>query len=195
MSFTISKSGEQKVYKAFTHVLADIPNGGTIATEYLTQPVLPEGTPVGYDAISGLYKVIKVAILAADAANDATTYTVKKGHNFKVGDFIMLKTGGKSYAISAIATNGSNSAYDDITVGTSLGIAGTAGDAILQAKQAGASGSAFPLEIVGLTGHTYDVIPNLFVQIVTIGQIRKSKIVDFGSYVKAALPLINVLNI
>lgn len=195
MGFRITKTEGVKEYKVFTHVLADIPNGVTIDTSTLTQDTIAEGTPVGLDTSTGLYHVIKTATLAADAANDATTYTVKKGHNFKVGDFIMLKTAGKSYAITAIADNSGNAAYDDITVGTSLGIAASAGDAILQAKQAGASGSAFPIEIVGLLGHSYTVEPNLFVQVVTIGQVRKSRVPDFSGYVSAALPLIKFINI
>lgn len=195
MGFRITKQEGVKEYKVFTHVLADIPNGVTIATSTLTQGSIAEGSPVGYDPATGLYHVIKTATLAADAANDATTYTVKKGHNFKVGDFIMLKTAGKSYAITAIADNSGNAAYDDITVGTSLGLAASAGDAILQAEKAGASGSAFPLEIVGLLGHTYAVEPNLFAQVVTIGQVRKSRVPDFSGYVSTALPLIKFINI
>ena len=31
--------------------------------------------------------------------------SVKKGHNFKVGDVLMLAPGGAAYAITAIATN------------------------------------------------------------------------------------------
>lgn len=66
---------------------------------------------------------MKVAVLADDATNSATTYTVKKGHNFKVGDVLMLASGKAAYAITAIATNSGDATKDDLTVGTTLGVA------------------------------------------------------------------------
>lgn len=116
--------------RVFTHKIADIAGGVNVATADLTQPVLHEGTPIGRDS-NGLYHVVKTALLKANAANDATTYTVMKGHNFKVGDIIMAKTAGKAYAITTIATNSGNNAYDDITVGTTLGVAVSAGDELI----------------------------------------------------------------
>lgn len=100
----IDRKKDNRVIRAFTHKVADIPNGITVSADDLTQKVLHEGTPVGKDE-NGLYHVVKVAVLTDDATNSATTYTVKKGHNFKVGDVLMLAPGGAAYAITAIATN------------------------------------------------------------------------------------------
>lgn len=184
----IEKKKDNRVIRAFTHKLADIPNGITVSAADFTQKVLHEGTPVGKDA-NGLYHVVKVAVLTADATNTATIYTVKKGHNFKVGDVVMLAPGEKAYTITAIATNADNATSDDITVDTTLGAAAKAGAAIYEAAKAGASGSAFKYEPVALVGESYDVeaLGNHIVNAWTIGQIRESNIPAVGAEVKAKL--------
>lgn len=185
----IDRKKDNRVIRAFTHKLADIPNGITVSAADLTQKVLHEGTPVGKDE-NGLYHVVKVAVLSADATNTATAYTVKKGHNFKVGDVVMLATGSKAYTITGIATNASDATSDDLTVDTTLGTAAKAGDAIYNAAKAGASGSAFKYEPIALVGESYDVevLSNHIVNAWTIGQIRESNIPPVGSAVKAKLP-------
>lgn len=185
----IDRKKDNRVIRAFTHKLADIPNGITVSAADLTQKVLHEGTPVGKDE-NGLYHVVKVAVLSADATNTATAYTVKKGHNFKVGDVVMLATGSKAYTITGIATNASDATSDDLTVDTTLGTAAKAGDAIYNAVKAGASGSAFKYEPIALVGESYDVeaLSNHIVNAWTIGQIRESNIPPVGSAVKAKLP-------
>lgn len=185
----IDRKKDNRVIRAFTHKLADIPNGITVSAADLTQKVLHEGTPVGKDE-NGLYHVVKVAVLSADATNTATAYTVKKGHNFKVGDVVMLATGSKAYTITGIATNASDATSDDLTVDTTLGTAAKASDAIYNAAKAGASGSAFKYEPIALVGESYDVeaLSNHIVNAWTIGQIRESNIPPVGSAVKAKLP-------
>ena len=185
----IDRKKDNRVIRAFTHKLADIPNGITVSAADLTHKVLHEGTPVGKDE-NGLYHVVKVAVLSADATNTATAYTVKKGHNFKVGDVVMLATGSKAYTITGIATNASDATSDDLTVDTTLGTAAKAGDAIYNAAKAGASGSAFKYEPIALVGESYDVeaLSNHIVNAWTIGQIRESNIPPVGSAVKAKLP-------
>ncbi len=185
----IDRKKDNRVIRAFTHKLADIPNGITVSAADLTQKVLHEGTPVGKDE-NGLYHVVKVAVLSADATDTATAYTVKKGHNFKVGDVVMLATGSKAYTITGIATNASDATSDDLTVDTTLGTAAKAGDAIYNAAKAGASGSAFKYEPIALVGESYDVeaLSNHIVNAWTIGQIRESNIPPVGSAVKAKLP-------
>ena len=199
----IDRKKDNRVIRAFTHKLADIPNGITVSAADLTQKVLHEGTPVGKDE-NGLYHVVKVAVLSADATNTATAYTVKKGHNFKVGDVVMLATGSKAYTITEIATNADDATSDDLTVDTTLGTAATsddlsvdttlgtaakAGDSLYLAAKAGASGSAFKYAPVALVGESYDVdeLSNHIVNAWTIGQIRESNIPPIGAEVKAKL--------
>lgn len=184
----IEKKKDNRVIRAFTHKLADIPNGITVSAADFTQKVLHEGTPVGKDA-NGLYHIVKVAVLSADATNTATVYTVKKGHNFKPGDVVMLATKANAYTITAIATNTGDATSDDITVDTTIGAAAKAGDALYHAAKAGASGSAFKYQPVALVGESYDVeaLSNHIVNAVTIGQIRESNIPPVGAEVKANL--------
>ena len=184
----IDRKKDNRVIRAFTHKLADIPNGITVSAADLTQKVLHEGTPVGKDE-NGLYPVVKVAVLSADATNTATAYTVKKGHNFKVGDVVMLATGSKAYTITEIATNADDATSDDLTVDTTLGTAAKAGDSLYLAAKAGASGSAFKYAPVALVGESYDVdkLSNHIVNAWTIGQIRESNIPPIGAEVKAKL--------
>lgn len=184
----IDRKKDKRVVRAFTHKLADIPNGITVSAADLTQKVLHEGTPVGKDE-NGLYHVVKVAVLSADATDTAAVYTVKKGHNFKVGDVVMLATDSKAYAITGIATNAGDATSDDLTVGTTLGKAAKVGDAIYHAAKAGASGSAFKYAPVALVGESYDVdaLSNHIVNAWTIGQIRESNIPPIGAEVKAKL--------
>jgi hypothetical protein len=184
----IDRKKDNRVIRAFTHKLADIPNGITVSAADLTQKVLHEGTPVGKDE-NGLYHVVKVAVLSADATNTATAYTVKKGHNFKVGDVVMLATGSKAYTITEIATNANDATSDDLTVDTTLGTAAKAGDSLYLAAKAGASGSAFKYAPVALVGESYDVdeLSNHIVNAWTIGQIRESNIPPIGAEVKAKL--------
>lgn len=194
MGLTIKKKKDERVIRAFTHKLADIPDGITVSAKDFTQKKLAEGTPVGKGE-NGLYHIVKVAILTAAATTTATTYNVQKWHNFKVGDFIMLKEGGKAYAITAIDTT-TNSTNDVITVGTTLGVAGAIGDAIYQAaaESAGTS-SKFLYEPKALVGESYDVeeLSNLIVNAWTIGQIREANIPGVGSAVKAKLPGISFI--
>lgn len=184
----IDRKKDNRVIRAFTHKLADIPNGITVSAADLTQKVLHEGTPVGKDE-NGLYHVVKVAVLSADATETATAYTVKKGHNFKVGDVVMLATGSKAYTITEIATNADDATSDDLTVDTTLGTAAKAGDSLYLAAKAGASGSAFKYAPVALVGESYDVdeLSNHIVNAWTIGQIRESNIPPIGAEVKAKL--------
>lgn len=184
----IDREKDNRVIRAFTHKLADIPNGITVSAADLTQKVLHEGTPVGKDE-NGLYHVVKVAVLSAAATNTATAYTVKKGHNFKVGDVVMLATGSKAYTITGIATNTDDATSDDLTVDTTLGTDAKAGDSLYLAAKAGASGSAFKYAPVALVGESYDVdeLSNHIVNAWTIGQIRESNIPPIGAEVKAKL--------
>lgn len=171
----ITRKSDVRQVRAFTHKLADISNGAALYVEDLTQATVCEGAPVGKDS-SGYYHICKTAILGANAADNATTYKVKKGHNFKVNDVIMAAKSAKAYAITGISTDSEDATLDDITVGTTLGVALTAGAVLMQAASAGASGSAYKYQPIGLLGEGYDVKAgeNLFVNIVTIGQIKEA---------------------
>ena len=175
--FTITRKSDSRIARAFVHKLADIPNGVTVAAADLVDGgILPEGAIIGKATATGVYHLIKTATLAANATNSATTYTVKKGHHFKVGDYITAGIGAKAYAITGIATNSGDSTLDDITVGTSLGVAISSGASIVQAN-AEASTNTSVLKYsapYALVGDSYDVKAgsNLFVNAWLIGVVK-----------------------
>jgi len=187
------KQTESRLPVVFDTKLEDIPGGVTVASSDLVQKVVKAGTPVGKDE-NGLYHVVKVAKLQADAADDATAYRVLKGHNFKVGNVITAKESGKAYAITAIDT--SNADYDQFTVGTTLGIALTvaSGSVLMEASAVAATDiSVLKYQPAGLIGTTYDVVEsqNHLVDCVVRGSVREAVIDPIGATVKAKVqPLI-----
>ncbi len=146
---TVTRRKDTSTPRVFMHKVADVRGGVSVNVTELGCDFLPEGTVISAP-VDGICHVVKRATLTADATNSATEYKVAKGHPFKVGDVIMLTTNAKAYAITAIDT--SNASYDALTVGTTLGTAASAGDQIMQAKTAGASGSEFKYVPFALTG-------------------------------------------
>lgn len=192
MSLNFSRKEEGITVHAFTKKLADIPNGATVCTSDLTDNILREGSVIGRDA-NGLYHLLKTATVTASVASDATVIPVRKGHHFKVGDVVMAKTGAKAYAIASITTNADDTSVDNITVSTALGEALSNGDGLILAAKSGASASAFKFTPLAMVGESYDVKDarfdnnNLWVNAVTIGQVKTSLIPACPDVVKNAL--------
>jgi hypothetical protein len=189
MGMQIIRKKDKRVIRAFTHKLADIPDGITVSVADFAGKVLTEGTAVGRDA-TGLGHIIKVAALTADATATATTYDVAKGHDFKTGDVVMLKEGGKASTITAIVAT--DATKDTITVAATLGVAATvaAGDVLYQADaESTGTASKFKYNPLALVGESYDVEAgsNLVVNAWTIAQIREANIRPLGAAVKAKL--------
>jgi hypothetical protein len=184
---TVERKKDERVIRAFTHKLADIPDGITVSAGDLAGKRLLEGTPVGGRDAGGVYHVVKTATLAANVTGTDTDYPVLKGHHFKVGDVIMLKEGGKASAVTAVDVSGT--ASDKLTVGATLGVAADEGGAVYQAAAATAgSDSALKYAPVALVGESYDVgQTNLIVNAWTVGQIRESNIPAMGDAVKGKL--------
>src|SRR5690606_32356013 len=127
--------------------IEDYPGGGTLSKDGLKAgEVIQAGSLVSFDEGSILGHVLKTAVLAEAAANDATSYKIKKTvneqpHGFVKSEIIAAVVGGKSYAISADVDT-SNTDYDTITVGTTLGVALEAGAIIFHSAASGATAGA-----------------------------------------------------
>ncbi|MBR6903437.1 MAG: hypothetical protein IKN32_01110 [Bacteroidales bacterium] len=148
---TVKRKKETAVAKVIMHRVADIRGGVSVVTSELTQDFLPEGAPLSAPDNNGKTHVVKYALVKTNAGDTATQISVYKGHNFKAGDIVFAAENGKAYAISSI--DSSNSGYDVITVGTTLGVALTADVSyLLQAKTSGASGAAFKYEPAAING-------------------------------------------
>lgn len=170
MAMTVKKVKDSALNKVFIHKVADIRGGVSVATSELVNDYLKEGTVIGAPE-SGICHVVKYAKVQADAADNATKIKIYKGSDFKVGDKVFAVEGGKNYAITGI--DKSNSAYDEITVGTTLGVALTADVSYVYqgVSTTGATAGAFlhaPFAVVG-TGVKHDNKTNAITDAWVIG--------------------------
>lgn len=130
-----------------------VAQGGFVlsSTGLAADTLIPAGTPVVYSESTRAASILGTAVAQADAASNATTYPVLKGHTLKVGDYLASgAAGGKAYAITAIDTT-TNTDKDILTVGTTIG-AVTAGDLLYASTATGATASAYP----AINGLLYD---------------------------------------
>jgi hypothetical protein len=183
------KSTESEVVLAFTKILEDRPGGMTVAAANLTAgDTVKAGAIVRKDS-NGLFHVMKTAELYANATNSATTYQVKKGHLFKVGEFIGI-IGGVSKTITAIDST-TNTTHDVITVDATIGTALTAGDVLEQASSASATSArtGTPVGMVG-TSLLITASDNHTSQLVLKGTAIAGNIPPATATLKALLPQI-----
>lgn len=184
---------DERVAHACTNNLADIPNGVTVVVADLIPGVpLREGSVIAPDE-AGFYHLVKTAEVVEAATATATAYKVAKGHHFKVGDFVMFKTGAKSYAITAIDTTPAT--FDTITVGTTLGAAIPVGGTLTQAKEESASASAFKYKPFAACGDSYPVeaLNTTPVAAITFGQFKTALCPPLSDDIKAALPTLKFI--
>lgn len=104
--------------------------------------VIPAGTPLVLDEQARTAVALPVAVLYANAANNATTYQIQKNSRLQVGQNFAASVGGNAEPITGIDT--SNAAYDVVTVGTTLGVALNAGQFLFASTAAGANAAALP---------------------------------------------------
>lgn len=114
-----------------------------VQTGFIDFDVIPRGTPGIYDEAARTFTAVRTGILFANATNTAVTYSVNKSLNnkqplFKVGDYLSAVIGGAAYAITAIDST-TYTDHDVVTVGTTLGVALTAGQSLFQSTATGAT--------------------------------------------------------
>lgn len=148
----ITRAKDNRVVKAILSRIADIPGGVTVSNADLGGSAIVEGTPVGYLSTDGLYHVCKTAKVITEAAADATTYDVAKGHHFKVGDYFATE-GANGKAITAIDKT-TNAAKDVITLSATLGAIIAAGTT---AFQSAAGNKTLKYPPTAIVGSNYDV--------------------------------------
>lgn len=150
MGMTVQRRKDSYLPRVIMHKVADIRGGVSVNVTELGGDYLREGVVLSAP-VNGICHVVKTAVLTEEANTTAVDLKVEKGHNFKVGDFVMAKEGAKAYAITNIDTT--DKKLDTITIGTTLGEKIVKGACIAEAKaQATTSESALkyqPLAIVG----------------------------------------------
>jgi hypothetical protein len=153
-----------------------------------TPSVIPAGSPIGFDESTRVAKVLKTAKVQTNATNSATAIKVYKGHQFAVGDYVATAVGGAAYAITAIDT--SNAAYDQLTVGTTLGVALTADTSYLfQSSATGATAAVFNVAPKGLLWSDARVATGESVSVVIRGTAYARRVPYFAD-LATALPSI-----
>lgn len=128
MPLGFQKTSATQNVEAWQLVLETAQGGFTLDETVLPAgSVIKAGTVMGFDEATRKATPYKGSTLQASATNVATTYQVNKNSNIAVGQTVNL-AGGTPRAITAIDTSNAN--YDLITVGTTIGVTGAAGDAI-----------------------------------------------------------------
>lgn len=146
---TVTRRKDTRTPRVFMHKTADIRGGVSVKVSELGGDFLNEGAVLSAPD-NGICHVVKIAVLSAEATEAATDINVNKGHNFKVGDFIMADEGGKAYAIASITTT--DKTHDTIKVKISLGVKIKKGGFIIEAAAESAAASKLkytPLSLVG----------------------------------------------
>lgn len=153
---TVTRRKDTRTPRVFMHKTADIRGGVSVKVSELGGDFLNEGAVLSAPD-NGICHVVKIAVLSAEATTDETDIKVNKGHNFKVGDFVMADEGGKAYAITEITTT--EKTHDTIKVGTTLGVNIKKGGFIIEAAEESETSKLkyTPLSLVG-TGKP--IVPN-----------------------------------
>lgn len=178
MAMTVQRRKDTRTPRVFMHKVADIRGGVSVNVTELGGDYLNEGAVLSAP-IDGICHVVKLARVVADVTSSGKAIQVKKGHNFKVGDYVMTAEGGKAYAITAIDTT--NKLYDTITVGTTLGAIPQGGYIIEAAAESAADTSALkyvPLSLAG-TGKQIQQGQNIDTDAWLIGVTKDNPLPDF----------------
>lgn len=177
----------------FQKVIETAQGGFTLETsDLVVGNTLKAGTVIGATAANETARrvtAIKSATVYENATNTATDIKVYKGHNFKVGNYLAAVKGGKAYAITVIDT--SNAAYDTLTVGTTLAVALTVGDALFQSTATGASAAAY-LRPLGLLYEDTEIASEVDVAVVIRGTVYGRRITGLHASILLDIPNIIV---
>ena len=156
MSMTVSRRKDSNTPRVLQHRVADIRGGVSIKTSELGGDYLNEGSVLSIPDTDGICHVVKVATLYAAVAASETKIKVKKNHHFKVGEFVMVETGGLASTITAIDETAKE--YDTLTVDQALGAIDLGGQLAQASAKSTTTTSALkykPLSISG-TGKSVD---------------------------------------
>lgn len=158
----------------------DYPGGGTLVTTSLPKgDVLQRGVLGNFDEATRLFSVLKTFVVAENAASNAVNIKVKKVVNEQpnlavVGEIVGYSTGGVASAITAI--DRSNSDYDTITIGTTLGVAIPAGSVLFEAGVEGADTAALKVDVNGWLREDADIDQNEFVSVGRRGTLYERRL-------------------
>ncbi len=149
MGMTVKRRKDTRTPLVIMHKVADIRGGVSVNTAELGGDYLKQGTALSAP-LDGICHVVKTAEVFAEVADSSKEIKVKKFHNFKTGDFVMIDADGKASSITKIDT--ANKEYDTLTLKEAIGpiaIGGCIAEAKAEAAESGAELKYIPLSIVG----------------------------------------------
>lgn len=152
MSMTVTRRKDTRTPRVLMHKVADIRGGVSVNTAELGGDFLKEGSVLSAP-IDGVSHVVKVAEVVAEVQASEKTVKVKKGHNFKVGDFVLIDEKAVATKITKI-DDATSKESDTLTISEALG-AIALGDAIAEAKEASSETdkkSALKYQPLAITG-------------------------------------------
>lgn len=171
MGMTVNRRKDTRTPRVFMHKVADIRGGVSVNTAELGGDYLKEGSVLSAP-IDGICHVVKVAEVVAEVQASEKAIKVKKGHNFKVGDFVLIDENAVAVKITKI-DDATSKESDTLTISEALGDIAIGG-AIAEAKEASSASdnkSALkyvPLAVAG-TGKPVEKKTNLDVDAWLIG--------------------------
>lgn len=188
--YVTAKETDTERSLAVEDILEDISGGGVIEKDDIptSSSGIKEGTLVGVDT-SGIYHIVKTAMLANAVATDDTALVVYSNHEFEAGDFIATSASGVSSGIS-ITSIAASGAGKDVINATWLGPNVAASGIIVQAS--GLGHSNFKYIPVGITTNYVERDKeNTGCGIVVRGRVRQHLMPYYiDDLLKTKLPLI-----
>jgi len=118
MAMTVQRRKDAKVPRVFVHKIADIRGGVSVAVSELGSDFLLEGAVLSAPE-NGICHVVKTAEVVAAVTATGKSVQVKKGHQFNVGDVVLIAEGAKATAITEIDKTANT--YDTIKLTAALG--------------------------------------------------------------------------
>ncbi|PKP11959.1 MAG: hypothetical protein CVU09_00225 [Bacteroidetes bacterium HGW-Bacteroidetes-4] len=186
MGLLITKKTVSGGAPIFPTVIEVAQGGFKLDNSVLTAGVeVPAGSVMGFNEETRVANVLKVAEVYENADNVATVYKIKKGHLFVGGEKIAVAVGGKSYAATL---DTSNADYDTFTVGTTLGVAITAGEVLFESPAVGATAGALMYTPKGLLYESVTAGDNESCSVLLRGTVFEKRIPLVPTAVKSAVP-------
>lgn len=188
--YVTTKQTDTERTLAVEQILEDIPGGGVIEKDDIptSSSGIKEGTLVGVDT-SGIYHIVKTAMLANAVATDDTALVVYNNHEFKAGDYIATSSSGVASGVAIVSIAASGAGKDVLNV-TWLGANVAASGIIVQASGLGRSN--FKYYPVGIsTNYVERDKENTGCGIVVRGRVREHLMPYYvDGVLKSKLPLI-----
>lgn len=190
MYVTTRETSTERTLAVELPVLEDIPGGGVVDKDDIptSSSGVKEGTLLGVDS-SGIYHIIKTAMVAHAAATNANALVVYDNHEFVVGDYIGITASGAASGALITAISASGAGLGIIT--TTWSGANLAASAILIAAS-GAGHSNFKYVPVGVSMNYVDKSKdNTGCGIAVRGRVRKHLMPYYiDATLESKLPLI-----